>query len=142
MATANKTKATEQSVEAFLQAVEPQQRREDAAAVNDMMKRITGLEPKMWGPTMVGFGTYHYKYESGREGDFFLVGFSPRKAALTLYIRPGFLELQPQLDRLGKYKTGVGCLYINKLADIDMSVLEEIVTEAFSSEAPRAVRPA
>lgn len=92
-----------------------------------MMKRLTGEEAKMWGPSLIGFGTYHYKYASGREGDFFRVGFSPRKTALTVYIMPGFKRFDELMQKLGKYKTGKSCLYIKKLEDVDVKVLEELV---------------
>lgn len=123
----NKTRATEASVAAFLDAVEPERRRDDARAVDEMMKRVTGEKPKLWGPSIVGYGDAHYKYASGREGDWFKVGFSPRKTNLVLYIMPGFSDYGSLLQRLGKHKTGKSCLYINKLADIDMAVLEELV---------------
>ncbi len=124
----NKTKPHNASVPAFLKAVENETRRRDALTINEMMKRITGEKPTMWGPTMVGFGNYHYTYASGREGDYFLTGFSPRKASLVLYIMPGYGQFDDIMVRLGKYKTGRACLYINKLADIDLAVLEELIT--------------
>ena len=92
-----------------------------------MMKEVTGAEPQMWGPSIVGFGAYHYKYESGREGDWFLVGFSPRKQNLTLYIMAGFKRYEELLAKLGKHKTGKSCLYLNKLADVDEEVLRQMV---------------
>ena len=94
------------------------------------MKKITKEEPKMWGPSIIGFGSYHYKYASGREGDFFLTGFSPRKQSLTLYIISGFKRYDELMKKLGKHKTGSSCLYINKLEDIDMKVLKELITES------------
>ena len=115
------------SVEAFLGSVENERRREDAFTVLELMKRVTGEEPVMWGPSMVGFGGYHYKYESGREGDWFVAGFSPRARALTLYIMSGFSKHDELMAKLGKHKTGKGCLYINKLDDVDMEVLEELI---------------
>lgn len=126
----NKTKATEQSVTAFLDAVADDARRRDAYAVLELMKEITDEEPKMWGPTMVGFGSYHYKYESGREGDMFVVGFSPRKANLTLYIVAGFTRYDALMQKLGKHKTGKSCLYVNKLADLDQAVLRELIAQS------------
>ena len=99
----------------------------DARAILAMMTRVTSCEPIMWGPSIVGFDQYHYRYESGREGDFFITGFSPRKTALTIYIMPGFDKYEALMSRLGKYKTGRSCLYINKLQDVDMDVLEELV---------------
>ncbi|MEZ4828776.1 MAG: DUF1801 domain-containing protein [Bacteroidia bacterium] len=122
----NKTKKTSQSVTEFLNAVEPEHRRQDCFTVLKMMETLTGQKPKMWGPAIVGFGDYHYKYESGREGDFFRIGFSPRKQNLTLYIMAGFDRYEEIMERLGKYKTGKSCLYINKLTDIDMDVLKEL----------------
>lgn len=123
----NKTKQTERSVDEFLSAVENEVRRADAQALLKMMKRVTRQRPKMWGDSIVGFGKYHYKYKSGREGDWFLVGFSPRKASMSVYLMCGFDRLQDSLKKLGKYKTGKGCLYINKLTDVDLDVLEEMV---------------
>lgn len=126
----NKTKETEASVDAFLAGVEHTKRREDALVVKDMMQRLTGYEPKMWGSSIVGFGSYDYVYDSGRSGTFMLTGFSPRKTALTLYIMPGFARAEALMSKLGKYKTGKSCLYINKLEDIDMSVLEELIVDS------------
>lgn len=125
-----KTKKTKASVETFLHKVENQKRKDDSFVVLDLMKKITKEEPKMWGPSIIGFGDYHYKYASGREGDWFLVGFSPRKTSLTLYIMAGFKEYENLLKKLGKYKTSVSCLYINKLEDIDMKVLKELITKS------------
>jgi hypothetical protein len=122
-----KTQPNDGSVEGFLESVESPRRREDAFTVLDLMKRVTGEDPVLWGPAIVGFGSYHYKYESGREGDWFVAGFSPRKQSLTLYIMGGFSPHDEIMARLGKYKTGKGCLYINKLDDVDMDVLEELV---------------
>jgi hypothetical protein len=122
-----KTQPNDGSVEAFLESVENQRRREDAFTVLGLMKRVTGEEPVMWGPSIIGFGTYHYKYESGREGDWFVAGFSPRKQSLTLYIMSGFSKHDELMGKLGKYKTGKSCLYINRLDDVDMKVLEELV---------------
>lgn len=127
----NKTKPSEIDPKAFIVTVEPAKKQADAEVLLDFFSRVTGLKPKMWGPSIIGYGRYHYKYESGREGDFMLTGFSPRKQNLTLYIMPGyrFGEMQEKLARLGKHKLGKSCLYINKLADVDMDVLEEIVIE-------------
>ncbi len=123
----NKTRQTSASVDAFLAAIENERWREDARRVKSMMERITGWEPKMWGPSIVGFGEYHYRYDSGREGDFLVTGFSPRKKALTIYIMPGFTRYDALMVRLGKFKTGKSCLYINKLDDVDLSILEELI---------------
>ena len=123
----NKTKQTDQSVQAFLESVEDKTKCEDSFKLVELMQEITGEEAKMWGDTMVGFGTYHYKYESGREGDSMLVGFSPRKDSLALYIARDFDEFDAMLNRLGKTKSGKGCLYVKKLSDIDMDTLSELV---------------
>lgn len=122
-----KTKKNDASVEGFLAAVDHQRRREDSFAVLEMMKRITGEEPKMWGSSIVGFGSYHYRYASGREGDWPRIGFSPRKQSLTLYVMPGFSNYDDLLSRLGKHRTGKSCLYVNKLDDVDLDVLEELI---------------
>ena len=133
MANANvKTKPTNSSVVDFLAGIDNEQRRIDAIEVNHMMERITGEKPKMWGSSIVGFGDVHYKYESGREGDLFGVGFSPRKTSLTLYIMPGFSEFGPLMTKLGKHKTGKSCLYITRLDDIDRSVLEELIAKSYA----------
>ena len=128
----NKTQPTTASVEAFLQSIEHETRRADGFALLELFNRITGMKPKMWGPSIVGYGRYHYKYESGREGDFLLTGFSPRKSALSIYIMPGYRDMSEKLERLGKHKTGRSCLYINKLDDIDLTVLEEIVLDGIA----------
>jgi hypothetical protein len=122
-----KTKENEGDVNAFLNGVENERKREDSLKILNLMEKATGMEAKMWGDSIVGFGTYHYQYASGREGDWFLTGFSPRKQNLTLYIMSGFNEYESLLDQLGKHKTGKSCLYINKLADVDLDVLKELV---------------
>ncbi len=122
-----KTKKTDASVAAFLDAVADPGRREDARAVLALMKRITGEEPKMWGPSIVGFGSYTYTYASGQTGDWPIAAFSPRKQALTLYLMPGFEKDADLMKRLGKHRTGKSCLYLNRLADVDAGVLEELV---------------
>ena len=114
----NKTQKTGASVEDFIESVENKRRREDGFALLEIMKDVTGEEAEMWGPSIIGFGDYHYKYESGREGDFFLTGFSPRKQSLSLYIMAGFEEYDSLLGALGKHRKGASCLYINKLADV------------------------
>ena len=125
-----KTKPTEVSVDSFLNGVADAQQRADALRVLEIMKEVTGKPPRMWGPTMVGFGEYHYVYASGHEGDTFLTGFSPRKGALTLYFMAGLEErFAAQLKKLGKVKTSKGCLYIKKLADVDLAVLREMIKE-------------
>ena len=125
----NKTQPSDVKPEDFLKNVEHPKRREDGFVLLDLMKRLTGWPPVMWGPSIIGFGSYHYKYDSGREGDFLVTGFSPRKTALTVYIMPGYRDIGHLLDKLGKHKTGRSCLYINKLEDVDMSVLEKIIVE-------------
>ncbi len=127
-----KTKPTSASVTAFLKAIDNPTRAEDARTIKSLMERLTGEKPKMWGPSIIGFGNYHYKYDSGHEGDFFITGFSPRKKALTLYIMPGFGRYDDLMARLGKYKTGKSCLYINKLSDVDMAVLEELIASSYA----------
>ena len=123
----NKTKPTKLSVTSFLESVEDRQKRADCRKVAAMMRRATGKRAKMWGASIVGFGTYHYKYESGREGDFMLTGFSPRKQALSVYIMPGFSKYGALMKKLGKFKTGKSCLYIKRLADVDEGVLEKLI---------------
>ena len=123
----NKTKPTDRKVEEFLASVEDETKRQDCFTLIQVMQEVTGEPPVMWGDTMVGFGSYHYKYASGREGDAMLVGFSPRKQNLTVYILAGFEEYEPLLQKLGKHKLGKSCLYLNKLKDIDMAVLREMV---------------
>ena len=123
----NKTQAHDGDVAAFLQAVEHPTRRADGLALDALFRQLTGWAPRMWGPTIVGYGSYHFRYESGREGDSLATGFSPRKGNLSLYIMPGYADFDDVLGRLGKCKMGKACLYINKLADIDMDVLAELI---------------
>ncbi len=125
-----KTQRNDGDVRAYLDSVENKRRREDALALLDLMGEITGEPAEMWGGSIVGFGSYHYVYDSGREGDWFLTGFAPRKASMTLYIMPGFEHYDDLLARLGKHKIGRSCLYINKLADVDMDVLRDLVAES------------
>jgi hypothetical protein len=122
-----KTRPTGAAVTEFLDGVADDERRADSFAALALMERVTGEPAAMWGPSMVGFGSYHYRYESGREGDWFLTGFSPRKSALTLYIMAGFERYDELLARLGKFKTGKSCLYVKRLSDVDPSALEELV---------------
>ena len=126
-----KAKANNQSVEAFLQTIEPAQKREDCFKILEMMKRLSGFNPTMWGNSIVGFGSYHYHYASGREGDWFQLGFSPHKQNFSVFLMSCDItkDLSNELQRLGKHKTGKGCLYFNKLADIDQTVLEEMITK-------------
>lgn len=126
----NKTKASDASVAKFLDAVEPAHKREDARTVCRMMERLSGEPPVRWGPSIVGFGRYHYRYESGREGEMGRIGFSPRKDSLVLYLVGGFPRHQELMDRLGEYKAGKSCLYIRTLSDIDLGVLEELIAAA------------
>ena len=127
----NKTTKNEGDVKAFLEGLEDEKRKADSIMALELMSGITKEEPKMWGGSIVGFGDYHYKYESGREGDFFKVGFSPRKQNLTLYIMPGFDRFEELMAQLGKYKTGKSCLYIKKIEDVDLDILKELVTESY-----------
>ncbi len=122
-----KTTKNDQSVEDFLNRVDDEKKRTDSFSILRLMKDVTGEEPQMWGDSMIGFGTYQYKYASGREGEWFLSGFSPRKQNLTLYIMSGFSEYETLLEKLGKYKTGKSCLYLNTLEDVNLDVLEELV---------------
>ena len=123
----NKTQETDAEVAGFLNAVEHPGRRADGLVLDAMFRRITGWTPRMWGPTIVGYGAYEYRYESGREGRSLATGFSPRKASQSIYIMPGYQDYSEVLGRLGKYKIGKACLYVNKLADVDLGVLEELV---------------
>lgn len=125
-----KTRPGDASVDAFLDSVDNENRREDARRVVAMMQRVTQEPPRMWGDRIVGFGSYHYRYASGREGDWPLVALSPGKRNLTLYIMPGFDDYQPLLARLGKHRTGKSCLYLNKLQGIDMRALEDLVRQS------------
>lgn len=127
-----KTKATEVSPKDFIAAMEDGPRKKDAEVLLKWMTKVTGLKPKMWGPSIIGFGRYHYEYQTGHSGDMCMTGFSPRKANLVLYILPGYMDMTDKLARLGKHKTGKSCLYINKLADVDMAVLEEIVRDGLA----------
>lgn len=122
-----KTKVNKASVEGFLNKVKDEAVRNDCFEIMKMMKQVTKEEPKMWGSSIVGFGSYHYKGKSGREGDWMLTGFSPRKQNLTLYLMGGFDEQKDLLKKLGKHTTSVGCLYIKKLDDVDKKVLKELV---------------
>ena len=122
-----KTVPTDASVDAFIDAVEDPQRRADCRTVATMMAEVTGAPARMWGPSIVGFGSYHYRYESGREGDFMETGFSPRKRALTIYVMAGFSDCEALLAKLGRHTTGKSCLYVKRLADVDVAVLRELV---------------
>ena len=135
-----KTKKNDASVEDFLNGVADEQRRADCFAVLAMMKAATGAEPKMWGDSIIGLGSYQYRYESGRALEWFEIGFSPRKQNLTLYIMPGFARYGELMGKLGKYKIGKSCLYINKLSDIDLATLRELIESsvAHTRQLPRA----
>jgi hypothetical protein len=123
----NKTKPTELSVQEFINCIEDVSKRKDSQYVLKLMEDITKVKPKMWGASMVGFGSYHYKYDSGHEGDFFRAGFSPRKQALTLYIMAGFSKYDELMAKLGKFKIGKSCLYIKKLEDVNLDILKELI---------------
>jgi hypothetical protein len=138
----NKTKPTTISVPAFLDTCTDEARREDAEALARLMQKVTGNEPTMWGPSIVGFGTHHYTYESGREGDMPIVGLSPRKAANVLYGTIGFEGAGALLAKLGKHTTGKGCLHIRKLADVDVKVLETLVEKAVAATRARHAKQA
>lgn len=135
-----KTKETGESVTAFINKIADQTRREDCLAVIDLMRKVTKEEPKMWGTSIVGFGRYRYKYESGREGEWPIAGFSPRKGDLTLYLIGGFDKFSDLMKSLGKYKTGKSCLYIKKLADVDVNVLKKLVTKSVNLKAGKRIR--
>lgn len=125
--TGNKTRATGASVDAFIEAVEPVRRCEEAKVLDDLFRQATGWTPRLWGPSIIGYGRYHYRYDSGREGDFPATGFSPRKARHSIYIMPGYADFPSLMARLGKHRTGKACLYVNTLKDIDLDVLADLV---------------
>jgi hypothetical protein len=125
-----KTTPNDRSVEAFLDSIDDEKKRQDSYRILELMKQVTGVEAQMWGDSIIGFGSYHYKYASGREGDWFLTGFSPRKQAITLYIMAGFDQYEALMNQLGKYKTGKACLYVKKLEDIDIRTLRELVKQS------------
>jgi len=128
-----KTKPNKQSVPAFINAVENDTRKRDAKTALALFKKVTGEKPKMWGPTIIGFGEYHYKYESGREGDTLNVGFSPRKANMVMYVMGMIKDDDPLMQKLGKYKTGRACLYVNKFDDIDLNILEKLIAKSYKA---------
>ena len=125
----NKTTETKGSVDHFIKSIKDERKRKDSLTLVRLIEKVTALDPKMWGPGIVGFGKYHYKYESGHEGDSPLVGFSPRAAALTLYLSANFKKREALLKKLGKHKTGVGCIYIKNLDDIDLDTLQEMIVD-------------
>lgn len=134
-----KTQPTDASVTAFLDRAAEGQRRADCQVLLEMMREATGAEPVMWGPSLVGFGRYHYKYASGREGEWLVTGFSPRKQDLTLYIMPGFARYESLMAKLGKHRTGKSCLYLKRLADVDLDVLRQLVGESVQAMASKRV---
>lgn len=125
-----KTKATKASVQAFINAIEDEERRKECRELHKMMRAITGKKSQMWGSSIVGFGNYHYKYKSGRDGNWFITGFSPRKQALTVYIMPGFSRYPSLMKRLGKFKLGASCLYLKRLDDVDRDVLHSLIEQS------------
>jgi len=126
-----KTKLNDASVSDFLDNIDDQQKRQDSYRITELMKEITAEEPRMWGNSIIGFGQYHYKYKSGREGDWMKTGFSPRKQNLTVYAMCDVNKYEKLLDKLGKHKTGKGCLYFKKLEDVNQGVLKELISETF-----------
>jgi hypothetical protein len=135
MAKENKTKLTGVSVESYLGAIESDERQKDCRALAKLMAKATGEKPKMWGPSIVGFGSYHYKYDSGREGDSCLTGFSSRKGEIAIYLMAEFPKRDQLLAKLGKHKTGKGCLYIKTMSDVDPKVLEQLVAGTLAERA-------
>jgi hypothetical protein len=127
----NKTKPTKSSVTAFLNKIKDQQLRDDCFAILEMMRKVSNSEPVMWGSAIIGFGTFHYVYESGREGDTVLIGFSPRKQNISIYLMGGLNKVENELSKLGEYKTGKGCLYIKALSDVNVEVLKKVFAKAF-----------
>lgn len=127
-----KTKETNHSVVEFIENVESPKKKEDAYKLLDIFTETTGFEAKMWGPSIIGFGSYHYKYKTGHEGDAPLVGFSPRKAKISLYFAPGDPDREALLSKFGKHTTGAACVYINKLADVDVDVLKKLITQSMA----------
>lgn len=125
-----KTKETDNSVVEFIESVDSPKKREDAYKLLDIFTETTGYEAKMWGPSIIGFGSYHYKYKTGHEGDAPLVGFSPRKAKISLYFAPGDPDRAELLEKFGKHTTGAACVYINKLADVDVEVLKALIKQS------------
>lgn len=128
-----KTKQTDASVDKFLSKIPDEARREDCFRIAKLMEEITGEGPKMWGPSIVGFGSYHYKYASGREGDWPIAAFSPRKQDLTVYLMPGFADKGELMQQLGKHRTGKSCLYIKRLSDVHVPTLKKLIRESVKS---------
>ena len=125
-----KTKPTKMKVSAFLDAVEDEKKRKDCRELVALMRSVTGKNPKMWGNAIIGFGSYHYKYKSGREGDWMVTGFSPRKQNISIYIMPSFSDYGAMMKKLGKYTTGKSCLYVKDLDDIDRKILRKLVQKS------------
>ncbi len=138
----NKTKPTKSSVTAFLNKIQDKQLRDDCFAILEMMRRASNSEPVMWGSAIIGFGTYHYVYESGREGDAVIIGFSPRKQNIAIYLMGGVGKVEKELSALGKHKTGKGCLYINSLSDVHREVLQKIFAKTFKEGQRKSTRAA
>ncbi len=139
MAASNKTVESDASIDDFLARVEPPERAADARVLIGVMRQISGLDPKLWGPSIIGFGSVHYRYESGREGDTPAIAFSPRKAELVLYVGASTPNIAALLPGLGKHRTGKGCLYVKRLADVDSTVLAEVVQTAWDNRLANAV---
>lgn len=135
----NKTQPTDADVHAFIAGIEPERRREESLVLLDLIGRVTRFEPRMWGKSIVGYGQYHYRYDSGREGDSLLTGFSPREAAMTIYIMPGFDRYRNLLTKLGNHKISVSCLYVTRLDAVNLDILEEVVGD--SVERMKAIYP-
>ena len=131
-----KTKPTGASAEEFINTIPDETKRKDAFALVDLFRQVTGAEPKMWGESIIGFGDTHYRYESGREGDWFMTGFSPRKQNLTIYLTYGFEQNKDLMEQLGKHKIGKACLYINKLADVNLEILRQLVVRSVVPNRP------
>ncbi len=127
----NKTKPTKSSVTAFLNKIKDKQLRDDCFAILEVMQKVSNCDPVMWGSAIIGFGTYHYVYESGREGDTIVIGFSPRKQNISIYLMGGLKNVEDELAKLGKYKTGKGCLYIKSLSDVNVDILKKVFAKAF-----------
>jgi hypothetical protein len=136
--TENKTKPTKSSATAFLNKIKNQKLRDDCFAILEMMQEVSNSEPVMWGSAIIGFGTYHYKYESGREGDTVVIGFSPRKQNISIYLMGGLDKVEDELSKLGKHKTGKGCLYIKSLSDVKPEVLKKVIAKAYQEAKRRA----
>lgn len=131
-----KTKPNQQSVQAFLNSIPDERKRQDSFILLELMRQISGKEPQMWGDSIIGFGSHHYRYATGREGDWFQIGFSPRKQNLTVYLTIGFDRSEDLLARLGKHSTSVSCLYIKKLSDVDLDVLRELISRSLNEQQP------